>query len=60
LSASSYFGLQLKSIASSRTDQTEYDLTFSTDSADIAAFLCYLTLEFPQFIPIGLYSLLKT
>jgi hypothetical protein len=60
LSASSYFGSQLKSIASSRTDQAEYDLTFSTDSADIAAFLCYLTLEFPQFIPIGLYSLLKT
>ncbi len=60
LSASSYFGLQLKTISSLRTEEAGYDLTFSIDSADICAFLCYLTLEFPQFTPIGLYSLLKT
>ncbi len=60
LSAASYFGLHLLRISSlpSQTN-AEFDLTFATDSADIVAFLFYLSLEFPQFDPIGLYSLLK-
>ncbi len=59
LSAASYFGMYPERISSTATAENEYDLTFVRDSADTAAFLCYLTLEFPQFIPIGLYTLLK-
>ncbi len=60
LCAAAYYGLRLLRVSSlPAQNDAEFDLTFSIDSADTAAFLCYLSLEFPQFDPIGLYSLLK-
>ncbi len=60
LSAASYYGLRLTRSSSTEREQgAEFDLIFSLETADVSAFLCYLTLEFPQFEPIGLYTKLK-
>ncbi len=61
LSAASYYGLRLLRSGSTEREQgAEFDLLFAIESADVSAFLCYLTLEFPRFIPVGLYAKLKS
>lgn len=60
LRAAAYYGLQLlRSESAEGAQGVEFDLLFSQETADVAAFLCFLTLEYPQFNPVGLYTSLK-
>jgi len=60
LSSAAYYGLRLLRSSSAEGEQgTEFDLLFATEASDVSAFLCYLTLEFPRFIPLGIYTKLK-
>ncbi len=58
--ASAYYGLQLLRSSCVEVPQgVEFDLIFSQETADVSAFLCYLSLEHPGFNPVGLYTKLK-
>jgi prephenate dehydratase len=57
--AAKYFGLTLYKVdwAPVSYSDTEYtqNLVFSTDVAELDSFICYLLIEAPQFIAIGIY-----
>ncbi len=58
--ASAYYGLRLlRSSCVEAAQGVEFDLIFSQETADVSAFLCYLSLEHPGFNPVGLYTMLK-
>jgi prephenate dehydratase len=59
LTAAKYFGLTLYKVDSAPVSysDTEYtqNLVFSTDGAELDNFICYLSIEAPQFIAVGIY-----
>lgn len=60
LGAAAYYGLRLlRSSSAEGEGGNAFDLLFATEAADVSAYLCYLTLEFPRFIPLGIYTKLK-
>lgn len=62
LEAAAYFGLRLQQIDTVLTVQgagASFDMVFTQDSADLCAFLCYLSLEHPRYLPLGVYTCLR-
>ncbi len=64
LGAATFFGIDLSNVNSFPNDEEPdgllVHLLFSTTAGDPEGFLMYLSMEFPQYIPIGLYPHLST
>ncbi|MGN1094789.1 MAG: hypothetical protein ACI4QR_00205 [Eubacteriales bacterium] len=63
ISAADYFRADVKKIYSlpfsSGGRENSFGIIFGLDGADFAGFFCYLMLEYPQFSPIGIYTLIS-